>query len=563
MIMLAVNDGHDAGACLLKDGRLVLASAEERRVNQKNFAGIPVNSLGALFARTGIQPEEVDALALSSIVRTTVPTREPKRIYRILGWLSWLAKGELGTRAGRAVLSRLRKKQDLLRCLKALGVRDVPLLTYDHHTCHGACAYYHRPWDGEALVLTLDGAGDGYCARVFVGRDNALEPVAATPKYHSVPAHMYSAITAHLGLRPYEHEYKVMGMAPYGQLDGSYEVLRELFRVDGLTFRNTIGLPPTAFSSYYTRKLAGFRFDNISAACQKVFEDLVVEWVSNAVRRTGVRKLACAGGAFLNVKANMLLRELEDVESLYVYPAADDGGTVVGAAILGYLHLCEETGTAQLLDLPQHMYCGLAYSEDDVLPIVQRSGFPYVKPEKPAGEVARLLAEGKVVARFDGPEEWGPRALGNRSILADPRDLKVIRKLNFAIKHRDFWMPFAVSILEEDAHKYVKALSPRPYYMIEAFQTNPETVNDIVAGVHPFDQTVRPQIVNDLNPEYKRIIEEFKRLTGVGAVLNTSFNLHGYPIVGSPEVALDTFRHSELDALQIGPFLVTKGGSQR
>jgi carbamoyltransferase len=172
-----------------------------------------------------------------------------------------------------------------------------------------------------------------------------------------------------------------------------------------------------------------------------------------------------------------------------------------------------------------------------------------------------MLAEGKIIARFDGQEELGPRALGNRTIMADPRDLRSIRKLNFAIKQRDFWMPFAASVLEEDKHTYIVNPTEWAFYMIEAFDTTPEGADKLVAGTHPYDRTIRPQVVNELNPDYRDIIRAFKARTGVGGILNTSFNLHGYPIVGTPEVAIETLVKSELDALALGPFLVTKAKS--
>ncbi len=176
----------------------------------------------------------------------------------------------------------------------------------------------------------------------------------------------------------------------------------------------------------------------------------------------------------------------------------------------------------------------------------------------PADEIGGLLADGKIIARFDGREEAGPRALGNRSIMADPRDLRYIRKLNFAIKQRDFWMPFAASILEEDAGKYLKRPTAWAYYMIEAFDSTPEGADVLVGGSHPFDRTIRPQLVNEMNPGYRDIIRAFKKRTGVGGILNTSFNLHGSPVVGTPEIALDTLKKSELDGVALGPFLVKK-----
>lgn len=563
MIVLGINDGHDAGACLLQDGRLLLYSAEERRRNVKNYAGVPTESVAALFARTGVSPKDVDLVALSSRIRTTFPTRGRKKIYSVMNALSFVARSEWATNAGRWLLSRVRKRKELLECLSGYGIADKPLLACDHHETHAATAYYHRPWDGPATVLTMDGAGDGLCSTVAVGTGTEMKRVAATPKYHSVAAGLYSGVTAYLGLKPYEHEYKVMGMAPYGQAEHCIDLIRPLFSVDGLTFRNHTGYTGTgtAIRRHLHRLLEGQRFDNVSAACQQAFEEMMVQWVKNAVKATGVRKVVAAGGAFLNVKANKLIRELPEVDALYVYPCSDDGGTPLGAAILGHLHLCKEVGKPPAFDLPKDMYLGLDFTDGQMEAAAKASGFPYRRMADPAGEVGGLVADGKIVARFAGREEAGPRALGNRSILADPRDLRYIRKLNFAIKQRDFWMPFAASILEEDADRYLKDPTGWAYYMVEAFDSTPEGGEVLVGGSHPFDRTIRPQLVNELNPGYRDVLRAFKRRTGVGGVLNTSFNLHGSPVVGSPEIALDTLKKSELDAVALGPFLVTKAAS--
>jgi carbamoyltransferase len=558
MIILGINDGHDAGVCLMKDGRPLLVSVEERRINAKNHAGVPIESIKAVFQRTGVDPKDVDLITLSSKIRTTFPTKNPKPIYKVLHVLTSLARSEWATTLGRKILPMMRKRKELLECLASHGLAEKPLLPFDHHLCHAATAYFNRPWPGPATVLTLDGAGDGLCATVNLGRDHEIEVVASTPKYHSPADGLYSAVTAILGLKPYEHEYKVMGMAPYGQAEYCGDILQKAFSVDGLKFRNHTGHFAEGIRNYLCRRLAFQRFDNISAACQMAFEQLVVKWVRNAVQKTGVRKIAAAGGAFLNVKANKLIREMPEVEALYVYPASDDGGTPVGAAILGHLHLCKENVIAPALDLPKSMYLGLEFSAAEMESAAKASALPYRRMADPAREIGGMLAEGKIVARFDGAEELGPRALGNRSILADPRDLRFIRKLNFAIKQRDFWMPFAASVLEEDKHRYIQNPTDWAYYMIEAFDTTPEGAETLVAGTHPFDRTIRPQLVNDLNPGYREVIRAFKERTGVGGVLNTSFNLHGFPIVGTPAVAIDTLQRSELDALALGPFLITK-----
>jgi len=558
MIVLGINDGHDSGVCLLRDGRIVLCSSEERRLNSKNHAGVPQQSIAAVFQRSGIEPRDVDLIALSSLIRTTVPTRNHKPIYTVLNWLSWLGRSEWGTALGRGLLSRLRRRHDLLRCLAEHRLGDKLVVPFDHHLCHAATAYFHRPWSESAVVLTLDGAGDGLCASVNTGQDNTIDVIVHTPKFHGPAAGMYSAVTAYLGLRPYEHEYKVMGMAPYGQPEHCIDVFRKAFGVDGLRFRNHTGRMAEGMQHFLGRHLRQQRFDNISAACQLAFEELMVQWVRNAVQATGCGRVTAAGGAFLNVKANKRLRELPEVESLYVYPASDDGGTPVGAAILGYLQLCQQKKADPRLDLSRSMHLGLSFSEDEMAAALRERTLPHRRMIAPADEVAELLAGGKIVARFDGAEELGPRALGNRSILADPRDLRVIRRLNFAIKQRDFWMPFAASVLEEDAARYIRDPGRWAYYMIEAFDTTAEGADQLIAGTHPFDQTIRPQIVNDLNPAYRDLLRAFRARTGVGGLLNTSFNLHGSPIVGTPRVALETLANSDLDALALGPFLVTK-----
>lgn len=558
MIILGVNDGHDAGVCLMKAGRVVLCSCEERRVNRKNFAGVPEQSLIEVFERTGINPEDVDLVTLSSLIRTTVPTHHNKPIHKVLRPLYSLARTEPATRAGRAVLKRIRRKRALLQHLEQIGLGDTPVLPCDHHRCHAATAYFHRPWSDPALVLTLDGAGDGLCATVSRGHGHQLDVISVTPKFHSPAAWFYSAITAQLGLKPYEHEYKVMGMAPYGEASRAIDQLRGLFTIEGLRFRNRTGRVGPAMERYLHKRLYHQRFDDVSAACQQVFEELLVTWVRNAVAETGIHKVCAAGGAFLNVKANKAIREMPEVQSLYVYPASDDGGTPVGAAILGTIHLSEQINAEPELELPRELYLGLESTDNEIERAVSESDLPHVRMEQPAAQVAELLASGYIVARFDGREELGPRALGNRSILADPRNLDVIRKLNFAIKKRDFWMPFAASILEEDAEIYMKDPTPEAYYMIEAFDTTPEGAELLAAGTHPFDRTVRPQLVNELNPGYREIIREFKARTGVGGLLNTSFNLHGFPIVGTPEIAIDTLRGSGLDALAVGPYLIAK-----
>ncbi len=558
MIVLGIHDGHDSGAALLRDGKELLVSVEERRRNSKNYSGVPTLSIDALLKHAGITGKEIDLIALSGRLRTVAPVREHRKIYSVLGILYSLARSQSATSLAQWLLPKFKRRTQLMNHLASMGLADKPIVAYDHHLTHAATAFYHRPWTEDTLVLTLDGAGDGLCATVSVGHGDELRQIARTTKFHSPAAWLYTGITIQQGMRPFEHEYKVMGMAPYGQAEYVAPILRQMFSVDNLEFRNHTGCAMEAAVRHLHRKLYRQRFDNIAAACQTVFEELVVTWVKNCIAATGLKKICCAGGAFLNVKCNKLIREIPGVEAFYAYPASDDGGTPIGAAILGYQELCRRRGAAFSYAAPRTMYLGLDFTEAEMEQAIRASGLPYERMTEPAKQIGKLLAETKIVARFDGREEVGPRSLGNRTIMADPRDLRNIRKLNFAIKYRDFWMPFAASILEEDASKYIRNLAGWPYYMIEAFDTTPLAEQSIIAGMHPMDRTVRPQLVNDTNPSYRDIIREFRNLTGVGGILNTSFNLHGFPIVGTPEVALDTLVRSDLDALALGPFLVTK-----
>jgi carbamoyltransferase len=224
---------------------------------------------------------------------------------------------------------------------------------------------------------------------------------------------------------------------------------------------------------------------------------------------------------------------MEEVDNAFFYPASDDGGTPVGAALEAYHRYCEREAIDVVKVLMRDMYYGDEYDDVSIEKAITEKGWRQkaARYDNVESEVASSLAAGKIIARFGGRAEWGPRALGNRSILADPRSMSVIRKINIAIKQRDFWMPFAPAVLEERIDDYLVDARPAPY-MIEAFDTK-EAAMDIIAGLHPFDLTARPQTVNDWNPSYRRIIEGFQDLTGAGGILNTSFNLHGFPIVGT------------------------------
>ncbi len=562
MIVLGIHDGHNAGAALVKDGKVLSAISEERLNNIKNYSGPPLLAISKVFEISGIKPRDIDLISIGCLVRVGSPYTDRNFLGRLQVEISPYIHSHLFAKAYVKFLHLFREKGDLKRFFENIGIGNKPVIFIDHHLSHAACSYYQRPWQEETLILTLDGAGDGLSATVSVGKDFNIKRIAETVFYDSPSNNLYSEITGYLGMKRWEHEYKVMGLAPYGKDDGLIEEFKKVVRINPkkpLEFQNTFGAYLYKVTKKLSNVLQGRRFDNIAWATQKYFEELVLEWVKNAISYTGVHNVVCSGGSFLNVKLNKRIRELKEVKKTFFYPAADDGGTPVGAAFEGYVRLCKEKKIKPKLIPIADIYYGQLYSDEYIEEVLKKTKWrkKAIKVKKGIEKkIAELLSEGKIIGRFAGRDEWGPRALGNRSILADPRDLKVINRLNFAVKQRDFWMPFAASILEEDASRYL--IDSRPArYMIEAFETK-KKAEEIIAGLHPFDRTCRPQTVNSFNPEYKKIIEEFKKITGVCGILNTSFNLHGFPMVGTPQVALDTFVNSGIEVLILGNWLIEK-----
>lgn len=562
-VVLGIHDGHEAGAALLRDGRIVAAVSEERMRNIKNFSGPPVLAIGEVYRIAGINPVDTNLVSIVGLVRSTAPLVEEDSLrVKMFRSVSRILHSRWFARTYVRILHRFRTLKEIDSCLAEIGISDVEYTFIEHHLAHAATAYYQRPWDQDALILTLDGAGDGVSSTVSIGTGYDIERVDWSTYYDSISNNMYSEITGFLGLKRWEHEYKVMGMAPYGRSQYCIDKMRRICTLDSehpLRFRNILG-PYGKNSQGKLRKMfAGERFDNITAACQEWFEELVIQWVKNAIEETGINRIVTAGGSFLNVKANSLIRNLPEVEDVFFHPACDDVGTPIGGALMGYYHLCKLDGVKPKRVPLEDLYLGRQFDNDRIMSAIAKydEKLEYEFRDDLETCIAEKAADGMIVARFSGREEFGPRSLGNRSIVADPRDLRVVRRINFAIKYRDFWMPFAPSVLEDRMAEYF--LNARPArYMIEAFPTTERGV-EIPAALHPYDYTGRPQsITRDHNSGWYSIIQEFAEITGVPVVLNTSFNLHGYPIVGSPEVAVETFLESELDHLAIGDYLLTK-----
>lgn len=576
--VLGISESHNASAVLLKNGRVIGAYNEERFNRKKNYVGYPKKAIHTLFAENGLRGRDLSYVVLSFQRATLFAEGEVTlgligSVYRVLLFLTYHFKilndvyhmfYEL------LYLGRLNKKlylENVARIAKDLKVDSDRIISYPHHLNHAASVVYGLSGgDKRMLVMTNDGAGDRYCASVIVYSDHQFNEVAKIHNKHSL-ASLYAQATIYMGMRANEHEYKIMGLAPYVNpsqhgVSTIYESLSSIHTVRNLSFRSRID--ERHFQYYLEKQAKRIRFDALSYALQEVVEEKLEQWVQNAVKETMIGEVYCAGGVFMNVKANKRLAELESVKKLCVMPSASDESTAIGAAYLGYIKHCRENNKIISTKPLDDLYLGNAYSNKEVGEYIKKrkldKKYKVRRVKDPEAIVARLVSKGNIVARFSGRMEFGQRALGSRSILADPSNTTVVRTLNDQIKSRDFWMPFCVSILDTSEDKYV--VNPKrlkAYYMILSFDTKPEHREDIIAGIHPYDYTARPQIVTKkMNEKYYRLIEQFEKITGIGAVLNTSFNIHGEPIVCTLRDAFRTFESSGLRYLQVENWIIEK-----
>jgi carbamoyltransferase len=574
MRVLGINDGHNAAACLYEDGRIVAAIQEERLRRVKNWAGMPTQAIGFVLNTARVTPAQVDWVAMNGYHAAFSMSREElMEDYRRINDLDITIKRK-ARRAARKLAGavgvldsvRERHRDDRVQALTVMGVPRERIVFVEHHTAHAAAAYYGwADFAQDILVLTADGSGDGVCATVSIGKGGKLERLHQVPMAHSL-GNIYAMITFLMGMVPLEHEYKLMGLAPYADPKGVERVCQKFMKLIRFEPRQPLGWEktedcPETYCSYrfFRDLLERERFDWIAGGLQRFTELILTQWVKNCIKETGINRVALGGGIFMNVKANKLIMELPGVQDIFIYPSCGDETNAMGAAYSVY---AEKSGVEAMTRL-RDVYWGQRFSDAEVEEALRKFKFQssvrFTRVENIESRIAELLAEGRVVARHNGREEFGARALGNRSILANPKDPKVVRVINEAIKARDFWMPFATSMLSERAGDYLinpkRIASP---YMIMTFDTT-ERHHEIAAGLHPFDYTVRPQIVEQSwNPGYHAVIKEFERLTGIGGVLNTSFNLHGFPIASSPWDSLDVLDRSGLSVLAIENWLVEK-----
>lgn len=561
-LILGLHVGHNASACIGAKEGVIYAVQEERLNGEKNYWGFPSRAIEACLEKVGASRRDLEVIAVGS--RQSVARYHDRegvleafrRQERPIGWL----RQRLGVPIGMAVMKRFGQRS-VLSSLQAQGLGDVPVEFHEHHAAHAATAFWglRRDPAQRLLVMTCDGVGDGVSATVRVMGPGEERVLAVTRGADSLGG-LYSAATYALGFVPLEHEYKLMGMAPYAPEDVGKKMAKRFrqhldLEEGGLSFRRN-GLTRTGDLHLRLHEgLRATRMDHFCAGLQTFTEELLCEWVANAVRKTGAAEVVAAGGVFMNVKANLRITELPEVSSFQAFPSCGDETLCFGAF---YREASARYGDESVGRL-DHCYLGDDVEVEDAEAEVAASGFSYRRPVDMAEAIADLLAGGQPVARCAGRMEFGARALGNRSILADPSQADVVRVINQMVKKRDFWMPFAPLLMEGDQHEYLE--NPKGVespYMMMTFRTR-ENFRDLIAAVHQADLTCRAQVLKSgQNPEVERILGAFAAKTGRRVILNTSFNLHGFPIVRTASEALAVLRESGLAHLQVGPFLVSK-----
>lgn len=565
-------DAHHPAVALLKDGEIVAMASEERFVRVKYAIGFfPYHSAKFCLDTAGITLDEVDAIAWSNdpYKATDRWIDANHRIVKKMayGFTRRLSNMKNGLEKGLSFFDLSLKPWQEEQNEKAgfrvkfnTNVDNKPFFCTDHHLSHAASAYYASGFE-EATVVTWDGSGDGLSATISHGKNGQLTVLEERNDFSI--GEFYWAIHKFLNL---SDEGSLMGLAGYGKPQGTFNHIADSNTLS-MDF-SRISRPTVGFGLGYCKGLIEWlgnprlehdeieeRHKSIAADLQKLVEDFGFSYLKRAIEMTKCRNVAFAGGVALNATMNGKFARSGLVDNIFIQPEAGDAGGALGAAYMGYVKLGHELKPKEM----PHAYWGIGYTDDEIETALDIVKVKYKKlsPGELTETVAEFLANQKIVGWFQGRSEWGPRALGSRSILGDPRDREMLYKVNAAVKYRDGWRPFAPSMLEEVADEYLENVVYSPF-MIMTFPVREEKRHLIPAVVH-VDGTTRPQMVRrSVNPLYYDMIKLFGEKTGVPIVMNTSFNLKGEPVVNSPRDAIRTFYSSGLDALAIGNFIIEK-----
>ena len=591
---------HDSAAAIIEDGKIIAAAQEERFTRIKHDAAFPRKAAAFCLDYAGLSLDDLDAVVFYDKpflkferLLETYYAFAPKGLRSFVMSIPVWAKEKL-------FLKKLIRTE--LAEVEAFDKKKLKLLFPEHHLSHAASAFYPSPYE-EAAIITLDGVGEWATTSIAMGKGKSIKNLREMKFPHSVGL-LYSAFTYWLGFKVNSGEYKLMGLAPYGN-PGSESVKRyiEIIKstlvdikedgsiwLDQSYFNYASGLHMAKDKKWealfgFPRKEADGKIEqhhcDLAYAIQSVTEEIVLKIAREAKRLTGAKNLCMAGGVALNCVANGKLLRENIFENIYIQPAAGDAGGALGAALAAHhLYFDQEREITQAADAMEGSYLGPEFSDLDIEKTARRYKAKYQRHEdleSLTGQTAKLLSQGQVVGWFQGKMEFGPRALGNRSILGDARSEEMQRKLNLKIKYRESFRPFAPSALAEDRDEYFKLASPSPYMLLVADIADHRKTevpadyfdkpmmdrlyvkrSDLPAITH-VDFSARVQTVTkETNPRYHALISKFKAETGYGLVVNTSFNVRGEPIVCTPDDAYRCFMRTEMDYLVLGNYLFTK-----
>ena len=576
---------HDSAACLLKDGEIIAAAQEERFTRKKHVHNFPKEAVNYCLSFAGINIDQVEFVAFYD-----KPFLKFERLLE-----TYLTYAPIGIKSFiKAIPLWINQKLWMKEIIKNELSYEGIVLFPEHHESHAASAFFASPYD-KAAFLTIDGVGEWTTTSYGIGNQNKLEILADIKYPHSIGL-LYSAFTYYTGFKVNSGEYKVMGLAPYGEPkyvdsilnelidlkeDGSFKMNMEYFNFNaGLTmtndkFHKLFGGPPRKPESKLTQKEM-----DLARSVQDVTEEVMIRMARHIKKETGMNYLCLAGGVALNCVANGKILRENIFDAIWIEPAAGDAGGALGAALyIWYQYLGNERKADNKTDFQKGSYLGPEFSDEEIEKYLKQNNIPYNKVSEAEliEKTADILAEEKVVGWFQGRMEFGPRALGARSIIGDARSSKMQSVMNLKIKFRESFRPFAPSVLEEKISDYFEIDRPSPYMLLvadvkkERQKTMTEEQkklfgidklnilrSDIPAITH-VDYSARIQSVNkNTNPIYHKMISKFEEKYGCGVIVNTSFNVRGEPIVCEPEHAFRCFMRTDMDYLMMGNFIIDK-----